>query len=261
MIVRPQDDGSLILLNQTDHAKLSGFFAAHWGNETFAVPSHRESTVRAAALHDCGWYRYETEPRYDPATKTSPTYFQVPNDASQLEAFGAGVDWLTSIDPYAGLLISRHRTGLWRRRYGAVTLEPNRNRASLSADVEAFAAKYEARQEVALAGLDRKEFLVNYQLLQIWDLLSLALCIREPVAETFMFAPKTYEGDGASGTPIAMTPLGGGEIRLDPYPFDRRPLTLGVPYRHLPTRDYPTETAFRMAYFGATPKLKTFTFV
>src|ERR1700728_86878 len=62
MIVRDAPHGSLILIGQTDHAKLSGQCAAHWGNENFARPRPYEAVVRAAMFHDSGWYDYETSP-------------------------------------------------------------------------------------------------------------------------------------------------------------------------------------------------------
>ena len=39
MIVRKEPDGSLILIAQTNHAELSEFFAANWGNEISRVPA------------------------------------------------------------------------------------------------------------------------------------------------------------------------------------------------------------------------------
>ena len=65
MIVREEPDGSLLLINQTDHAAISGLFAAHWGNSEFERPHPSEAVVRAAIFHDAGWYRYQTSPRYD----------------------------------------------------------------------------------------------------------------------------------------------------------------------------------------------------
>ena len=84
MIVRPQDDGSVILINQTDHAKLSGYLAAHWGNATFAPLSPREPAIRAAYLHDCGWVDYESAPAFNAEAKTTPNFTQVPLDSVQL---------------------------------------------------------------------------------------------------------------------------------------------------------------------------------
>ena len=39
MIVREEPDGSLLLINQTEHAAISGLFAAHWGNSEFDAPA------------------------------------------------------------------------------------------------------------------------------------------------------------------------------------------------------------------------------
>ena len=60
MIVREEADGSLTMTGQTDHAKLSGQLAAHWGNDRFERPRPFASVVRAAAYHDSGWYGDET---------------------------------------------------------------------------------------------------------------------------------------------------------------------------------------------------------
>lgn len=261
MIVRRLDDGSLMMIAQSDHSKLSGAFAAHWGNANFEAPRPRESVVRAAALHDCGWYRYETAPRYDAVAKSSPSFFQVPNDDEQLTAFAAGIDWLTGIDAYAGLLISRHRTGLWRGRYGAVKQPLSINRGFSDEKIEDMAREYERRQSEAFAGVNRREFDINYQLLQFWDILSLALCTGEPREQTLELVPDSYSRAYADGVAIRMTPLGGGEIRLDPSPFDTPRLEVAVTYRLLPTHDYPGETEFRLAWFGAAPMVRKFTFV
>jgi hypothetical protein len=48
MIIQNQPDGSLIMIGQSDHSRLSGVFAAHWGNDSFKRPEPFESVVRAA---------------------------------------------------------------------------------------------------------------------------------------------------------------------------------------------------------------------
>ena len=60
MIVRKEPNGEQLLLRQTDHSRLAGRFASHWGNATFAAPEPFESVVRAATFHDFGYLRYET---------------------------------------------------------------------------------------------------------------------------------------------------------------------------------------------------------
>jgi hypothetical protein len=168
---------------------------------------------------------------------------------------------LTEIDAYAGLLINRHRTGLWRARYGAVRQPPAVAKPDLGPMVEAFILEHERKQEEQLKSVNRSMFLVDYQLLQFWDLFSLAFCTREPRDETFELVPNSYEGDGKSGVRMTLTIRADGEIAVDPYPFDERELRLGYIYRHLPTYDFADQTSFRRAYFAASTKVKAFTFV
>ncbi len=77
MIVRERADGALILICQTDHAKLSGQYAAHWGNKDFARPQPYEAVVRAATFHDSGWYDYEASPTVAPDTGKPLNFMQV----------------------------------------------------------------------------------------------------------------------------------------------------------------------------------------
>ena len=179
MIVRNQSDGSVVMITQNDHAKLAGLFAAHWGNREFERPRPYTSMMRAAQYHDGGWLRYETNPILDPATGKSPSYQQVPNDAAQLAAYQWAIDMLTEIDSYTGLMVSKHRTGLWQSRYGAMTQPPAGPPRKLTNEIEDFITRNEARQHVITAGLDRHEVAVNYNLLQVWDLLSLYICSNE----------------------------------------------------------------------------------
>ena len=52
MIVRKQPDGSLILVNQSDHAKLSGILGAHWGNGQFMIERSRYRGGSARSLEE-----------------------------------------------------------------------------------------------------------------------------------------------------------------------------------------------------------------
>jgi Protein of unknown function (DUF3891) len=257
MIVRTPGDGSLILIAQTNHAELSGMFAARWGNDIFARPQPYQSAVRAAIYHDAGWYRYEARPAYDIANKSTPGFGQVPPDATQLTAYQWAIDWLTGIDPYAGLLISRHRTGLWKGRYGTVRNPPPRQRASLADPVSGFVERNEAAQEQALAEFDQSIFTTNYHHLQVWDLLSLHLCATaEPPSQTFEPVPTGYEA--GEGVHLKLTPRDTDRIEIDPYPFNVRPFTVHYAYKHLPTRDFPSRDAFLEAYYAAVPKIRQF---
>ena len=104
MIVREGADGSLLLIGQTDHAKLSGQCAAHWGNKDFARPKPYEAVVRAAMFHDSGWYNYEANPTIAAETGKPLNFMQVTWGKPQRRAFEWAIDWMTRIDPYSGLL-------------------------------------------------------------------------------------------------------------------------------------------------------------
>jgi len=261
MIVRHQSDGSAVMITQNDHAKLAGLLAAHWGNHAFERPRPTTSMMRAAQYHDGGWLRYETNPILDPATGKSPSYQQVPNDAAQLAAYQWAIDMLTEIDSYTGLMVSKHRTGLWQSRYGAMTQPPAGPPRKLTHEVEDFISRNEARQHVITAGLDRHEVAVNYNLLQVWDLLSLYICSNEHHKDHVIEPAPTAYSAGSSGVALKLTPTAPATIAVDPFPFDQAPLEAAVVYRALPPSALHDADTFKAAYFGARPQVAVFTFV
>jgi hypothetical protein len=260
MIVRYETDGSIVMITQNDHAQLSGLFAAHWGNTLFEKARPYESAVRAAMFHDRGWIAYETSPRLNKDTGKTPNYRDVPNDSQQLAAFEWAGEWLSRIDAYAGLLISKHRTGLWQSRYGVMRQPPPIQRGKLSDGVEAFISRSEARQREAAQGLDPVEVAKNYHLLQVWDLLSLYICSQERLKQDVIEPVPTGYSD-PDGVRLAMTPVDATTIQLDPYPFDQPSLTASVVHRRLRKTTFRDENELRAAYFGTAPQIGSFTFV
>jgi hypothetical protein len=259
MIVRYQSDGSIVMITQNDHAQLSGLFAAHWGNGTFAKPQPYMSLVRAAMFHDRGWIRYETGPQLNLETGKTPNYREVPNDSTQLKAFEWAGDWLSDIDPYAGLMIARHRTGLWQGRYGAITHPSAIQRGKLPPEIEAFIERSEAKQKRAAENLDAGELATNYNLLQIWDLMSLYICSTETLKpERIGPVPVDY-ADGAkidmTLTPIEHKTDVAHTIAVDPYPFDEPSLTASVIFRRLAQTSFKNSTDLQSAYFKAAPQI------
>lgn len=248
MIVRYESDGTIVMITQNNHAELSGLFAAHWGNEDFEKPRPYGSLVRAAMFHDRGWIRYETGPQLNPETGKTPNYREVPNDRAQLEAFEWAGDWLSAIDPYAGLLISKHRTGLWQGRYGVIAHPPAIQRGTLPLPIQQFIARSEAKQKAAADGIEPHELAVNYRLLQVWDMLSLYICSTERLQnDRIEPVPRTYSG--ASGVALQLTPIEPTTIALDPYPFDRPSLTTNLIFRRLTQTEFRDSAELQSAYF------------
>jgi hypothetical protein len=260
MIVRYESDGSIVMITQNDHAQVSGLFAAHWGNDKFEMPRPYTSMVRAAMFHDRGWIRYETGPQINPETGKTPNFRDVPNDRAQLEAFEWAGDWLSGIDPYAGLMVAKHRTGLWQGRYGAITQPPAIQRGKLAPDIEALITRSEAKQKAAAEKLDARELAINYNLLQVWDILSLYICTNEMLKpDRIEPVPAAYAG--AAGVGMTLTPVESGTISLDPYPFDQPVLTTNVIMRRLTQTKFKDSAELQSVYFGTAPQITSFRLV
>jgi hypothetical protein len=257
MIVRKEAEG-LVLVGQTDHSRLVGQFAAHWGNARFAAPEPYESVVRAAVYHDYGWLSYETNPVLTDAGET-PDFRQV--GAKQLASYQWCVDWLTGIDRYSGLIVSMHRTGLWRGRYGTIAYPTAFNPRALGAETEAFIKRHEAWQEDEQRRLDPVQVWTNYRMLQVWDLLGLYFCCAEPAEDRIEPAPTVYGAGKSEGVNLALRPAGRRRVALDPYPFAERPLTVQLTAKRLKRQRWDNEASFRRDYFSAPTELLAFELV
>jgi hypothetical protein len=259
MIVRYESDGTIVMITQNDHAQLPGLFAAHWGNECFEKPRPYMSLVRAAMFHDRGWIRYEVSPQLNAQGKT-PNYREVPNDQTQLEAFEWAPDWLSASDPYAGLMIAKHRSGLWQGRYGVMTHPPAIQRGTLPPTVQEFIARSEAKQTAAAEKLDAGELAINYNLLQVWDIISLYICSTE-VLKPDRIEPVPVSYSGAPGVAITLMPTGQNTIALDPYPFDQPSLFTNVIFRRLLQTKFENQAELQTAYFKTAPQIASYSLV
>jgi hypothetical protein len=251
MIVRESPQGSLILIAQTDHAKVSGQCAAHWGNRAFARPRPYEPVVRAAMFHDSGWYDYEANPTIATDSGKPLNFMEVPWGKPQRRAFEWAIDWMTRIDPYSGLLVSKHRTGLQRGRYGKIAHPKFFNSPNLPEDNEDFLARNEAAQAEQLRNVDEAEFWTNYALLQTFDLISLFLCTKDAVDDYIEPVPTSYGGSAAAK--LTLKTMEANHIEVDPFPFDIDPLRVQLVRRQLPSTSFADPAAFRTEYFRAVP--------
>jgi hypothetical protein len=259
MIVRKQADGSAIVMTQTDHSRLAGFLASHWGNDRFAPLQPWESVARAATFHDFGWLRYETRPEVNPDTGEPYTFINLPFNPQQLENYQWCADWLAGVDRYSALLVGMHRVGLWKSRYDTITYPAWRYaNVQWPQEIQDFIAREEPLQAQERARIGGDTIWTNYRLLQVWDLLGLYFTMSEPYEHAVEPVPTQYDGDLRSGVRMELHPLGDNRVRFDPYPFDIRPLTVHIPYRHLEHTSFESADAFRKAFYQAVPDLLTY---
>lgn len=253
MIVRT-NEGEALLFKQTDHALLSGALAAAW---TWPM-AHRTSTIVAAARHDDGWARWELAPEI--AEDGKALDFVHMNVHDHVALYRHGIDLVELEDPYAALIASMHGERLYTRPFtadGPPRIEYLSGRDRELAD-EYVAYEHQrqallAETAIQIAGgplvtgdlaADAEE---AWRLLQVWDRLSLHICVNGTGPDTSTQLPAVRGPDGAD---VAIWARGtaDGVLELDPYPFTESGQTFEIIARALPDRAWPSAEAFREAY-------------
>jgi Protein of unknown function (DUF3891) len=198
MIVRDLGDAWQVVM-QPDHADLSVAFARAW-----ATPLS-PSLVIATERHDDGWAVWEQSPRVDSDGK--PVGFLDVDVRAHLAFYRAGIAAITEEDEGAGLLVSMHGAGIYKQRYGLDTALGLSRAAEVQGDVDAFVAEQEAK-----FGGEPGDRWDEYELLQLFDRLSLYFCMRDAGVEAAELQGYTIE------------PVAPWHVRLAPYPFGDQPL-------------------------------------
>ena len=216
MIVRDAGDSWQVVL-QTDHADLAGRFATSWHDRG---ARHASLTV-AAKRHDDGWAVWERAPRVDETGK--PVTFLDVDVRSHLAFYRAGIAAVTEQDEHAGLLVSMHGAGIYRQRYGLDPALGLTRAPEAEAEVEAFVAEQEAK-----FGGDPGDHWGDYELLQLFDRLSLYFCMRDVEA-----------GEPADLQGYRLEPVAPWRVRCHPFPFGGSPAEFAVVRRMLPKSGAP----------------------
>jgi hypothetical protein len=227
MIVRFEEN-RLLLINQADHARAAGQFAACWGNDTFARPEPFASVCTAAARHDDGWIAWDAEPQLNPDTRLPCQFAHLPVD--------------THFDLYERLKL-------------AAACEPRINetgrdpREALHEYINYLRARQNTlHDELADAGLPPRVLAeahvhANSRLIQFYDTLSLYLCTAPTAAEcTLGPVPLNYDGDE---TTIALRPLNDKAVGLSPYPFCDEVVRVSIPAAAVPNQQFDSDEHLR----------------
>jgi hypothetical protein len=240
-----QQSDPIVVIRQTDHAYLSGYFAREFGNDYFARPEPSHSFCLAAAEHDNGWQEWELAPGVDPRTFTPYSFMTVPTE-EHIFLYQRGIDRILKVDLYAGLLVVSHCMGLYDRA---------------RATIPGFSAKYVKTQEQHVANdfvqrlrlqqlrlkvdlrndpttksfTDEKLIKANVQRLEALDRLSLYFCLG--VGEDASIEAVPVNDDGKE-VDWELRPAGNNQFTLHPYPFRRDPLQFSILARRIPKRRY-----------------------
>src|SRR6266446_6170495 len=210
-------DSQLLVIRQTDHAFLAGFFAREWGNEKFTKPQPNASFCLAVAEHDNGWSEWELEAILDAKTRLPFSFMSIPT-ATHIALYQKGIERVVKVDHYAGLLASMHASVLYDRTRATM---PFMEEPLIHANV----ARLEALDRLSL------HFCLNPQQDAIVDAV--------PVNDQGEESDLELHGEGANMVTIA------------PYPFRREPLAFSVMARRVPKRIYASDGDFQMTLAAA----------
>jgi len=228
MIIQEQGD-HLILIRQTDHAVLSGYFARELGNEIFSRPEPLESFQLAAEEHDNGWNEWELQPRIDPFTFLPYSFMSLPTQ-EHIDLYQRGIERVCKSGPLRRSFRQHALRGLY-----------DRTRAT----IPGFSAKYVKSHEAPVVS----DFLQRLRLQQ----LRLKMDLRgDPLQQNFrttmvagqraaprgagpplpLLLPGPLEGATIDAVPADymgtevdwdLQPEGNNVATLEPYPFRPRP--------------------------------------
>ncbi len=236
MLVQRFDEGRLRLVEQHDHAVLSGELAAGWrlADGSASLP---ESVILAIALHDVGWRELDRQPRWNPQTGLPHDFMTFPR-RHRCQAMVRGIDRVAELHPYAGVLVSLHHSELVKQHLPTEFLEEERRRGELlDALGDAVPFPSEIRRDL--------------RHLRFFDHLSLLLCLSSPEVRPGSvpdwLSPHTEpeaEGYGA----ISVHWLDREQVEFSPYPFAERELVLEVEHRELEGSPYRSSQHLRRAW-------------
>lgn len=216
-MILQERDGGLLLFRQTDHALLSGAFARAWGNESFPSFDRRASTLVAASRHDDGWSEWELMPTLRPDGQPVD-FIRIPVSEHTV-LYRRGIDLVEAEDPYAGLVASMHGERLYTRPFFP-GMEPRIGHLK-DGDLDlaqAYVDGERTRQERLQTELTETNGVEEaWRLLQVWDRLSLLVCMNQLTPNASQKMPPVASVD--DDIEIVAHGNDAGELVLEPYPF------------------------------------------
>jgi len=248
MIIRKNPD-NFILINQHDHAHISGEMARHWQAAYFLSEERKESVLTAIYQHDRAWINPDAAPIWNDQVQAPYSFIDFPT-ALKVVHYQAGINQVATTDTYAALLNSLHYTTfpqLASSDFGQTFLATENKRQTALKDT--LGLQTNAAAEIL-------EF--HLQLLKFCDNLSIYLCINEPgvkkAAEHPWFRagiPDSENFTFTQGEKIQATWLSSTQVQVSPFPFAGA-FTVSVPYKKLSAAGI-AQHGLTAAFEGAQP--------
>lgn len=258
-MIRRTEPDAMWLIHQATHAVVAGQIAAQWSGLVHGPGTPREDLLTAAACHDGGWHTVEGQPRIN--AKGLPRTFTEMDLDEHFAIWQASINAVFPMNRYAALLTSLHCAALYTLRLRFVD-DPPSDKVRIGAFLDERAAWQDAliaalrnHPRYALAAvpgaLDE-----NLRLLQVWDYLSLLLCMG-PVHEQML-----EDVPLGAGSRVTLRVAGNGTrgMALDPFPL-AAPLTVWIDARPVTGAPFASDDALQAALNGVPYKPLVFEIV
>jgi hypothetical protein len=229
-----------ILINQNDHAHLSGEIMAHWGDGEFTKPEPRDEVLFAIREHDTGWREWDSSPKVNPVNQF-PINFLEMNSYEQGEIWTRCFKRHSAEHPYASALIALHFGKLNEK-----SLNKNSNNGTAKASHREIINFVSRMLGINISNLDLnslpRDVRVNLRHVQIGDVISLALCHGWPSIQ-ITDVPFDYK-KGPAAT-LSLKSTDGNNYVISPYPFTEPLIEFRIKGRRLNQKKFSTDDELR----------------
>lgn len=267
MIVCPYNQSLLVLVLQTDHSRIAGLLAAHWGNDKFASLNPYASMVLAAQEHDSGWWDWEIKPTLNEQGYPSDYIGSIKHlgQGVWLNLYRRAIERLAARDLYAAYYVSMHGEALLTRGMGLLPSMPD---YTGDPAVQEFIVEQRTLRPQWLQALQKDSALqeatsdthlwTNFKLMEVFDQFAQFVCNRYPFNSQ---ARKNGPTNTLSNIPVPVAP-GQDDVTLTidvqnetqaivrPFPFNVSPLRLSFEGRLMPNRPFAKPDEFLEHFYG-----------
>lgn len=218
MLYRTTTQGR-IWITQPTHAWVAGQLARAWGNDTFGSFDPWEEVCLGAEQHDIGWSPWEAAPTLNPQTGYPHNFTELATQV-HIDMWSKAKHLAMPFGRYATLLVSLHGTGLYER------FTNWQNSPESTQIVQSFLQQESEFQQQLTAELQNdpdyaayattEAIAYNRQLVALWDLLSLILCMGLEQERQIEHVPTPTGEVTLTLTPVENNPT---QIKVEPWPF------------------------------------------
>lgn len=234
MFLHDEASGAPLAIPQLSHSWMAWQIARRWGNRRFARPAPLAEVLAAVQLHDSGWTDFDAGPTLD--SHGRPRTFDAMDTTTHLNIWRESVRRAAQLSRYTGLLVADHHRMLAGLKLAGLEGRNDGEGAALTRAFEAEMAGAVAAWERDLASDPRYEHALNGPgrranalVIAAADRISVWLCSGMPFP--FELAAAGRRGEECS---VTVRDLGGGRLRLDPWPLEGTRLAIHCEGRRLP---------------------------